>query len=689
MNTVQRTEQLKRQVSALRDLSRRGYWHLGDRERAFRELCEVASRTLGIERASIWIYDKAHSEIICENLYEYSYNRHSSGQKLARTDFPNYFAALEEERAIAADDAAANPMTREFADSYLAPLGITSMLDAPIMTGGRCVGVICHEHVGPMRTWTQEEETFAASLGDFAALTVEVEQRLVVEQRLSESDKELRLALKAASMGTWMWDIAKDKIVWGAEVGPLFGKPAGWSPSGLDGYLALVYPEDRDQVAATLQRVLKQPALPHYLQHRIGFADGSVRWVEARGQAERLTSAKRPRVFIGTLSDCTAQRELEIQLIQAQKMDGIGQLAGGIAHDFNNLLTVVSGFSEVLLADRDMTEDQKNTVGFILDASDRAAALTRQLLAFARRQPLEVSSVDISQLVETVSDLLRRMIGERVPIEVRIAGPAVASVDAGQIEQVIINLGINARDAMEGAGKLLITTESVEYDGLSNESSLAAGQYVCIDVVDAGCGIPAEILPKIFEPFFTTKAVGQGTGLGLSTCYGIVSQSGGEIRVESTVGEGTTFRVMLPETVGVAPDVVDLRILKEKPGNGENVLVIEDEELVRRLTASLLIRAGYKVLTAADGVEAVAVARATELPIDFVVADVVLPGKGGVAVVEDVRQIHPQLRVLFVSGYTPDLPVAELLENGDFLLKPFRPMELTNLVREILDRDSN
>lgn len=641
---------------------------------------------MAVERASIWLFDESRSRIICANLFENGANQHSSAQKLARADYPNYFAALEEERSIAAQDAPNDPVTREFAESYLAPLGITSMLDAPIMTGGRCVGVVCLEHIGPMRTWTQEEESFAASLGDFVALTMEAEQRREVEERLRIREQELRLALKAASMGTWVWHLASDEIIWGDEVGPLFDRPAGFSPAGSAEYLDLVHPEDRDRVEASFQAVIAQPSLPHYMRHRVRTTDGSTRWVETKGQLEGMPSPDKQARFLGTVTDCTEMRELEVQLIQAQKMDGIGQLAGGIAHDFNNLLTAVSGFSHILLADATLSEDQQNSVRFISDASDRAAALTGQLLAFARRQPLEVTAVDVPALIEGVSSLLQRLIGERIALVTQVGEPAVAYVDSGQIEQVLINLGINARDAMPSGGELRITTDSVEYDGREHDRALAAGRYVSIAVSDSGEGIAPEILPQIFEPFFTTKPVGQGTGLGLSTCYGIVKQLGGEIFVESQLGSGTTFTVMLPEVVDVEPRSTNSNAPETKAGGGETILVVEDEELVRRLTVSVLTRAGYHVLIAEEGEQAIKVARSTDQPIDLVVADVVLPGRAGDEIVEDLRRIHPEIAVLFVSGYTPDSAGSEKVRKADFLQKPFRPAELTNLVRDLLDR---
>jgi two-component system cell cycle sensor histidine kinase/response regulator CckA len=689
-----RTEQLQLHAAILRDLSRRGHWHKGDRDRAFRELCQVAAQTLELERASIWIYDESRTRIICADLYERSSDHHSAGQELCRVDYPAYFDALGEARTIAADDARTDPQTREFSDSYLKPLGISSMLDAPILAGGVCVGVVCQEHVGAMRTWTQEEESFAASLGDFAALTIEAEQRRGAEDRLRERDQELRLALDAASMGTWMLDLASGRIEWSDQVARIFGKRTDWTPKRPEDYLALVHPEDREMVAASLKRLLGNPDLPHQLQHRIVVGDESTRWVEIRGQAEPGGAGERRRI-LGTISDHTETRELESQLVHSQKLEGLGQLAGGIAHDFNNLLTVMSGYTEILLADPTLDADQRNSAGFIADACNRAAALTGQLLAFSRRQPVEISSVDVNDLIAGLSDLLRRLIGERVNLQIQLGPPAIVRVDVRQIEQVLINLSINARDAMPGGGTLTVSSTSVGRVQTDTDASAPGGRQVCISVSDTGVGIAEDTLPRIFEPFFTTKPIGKGTGLGLSTCYGIAKRAGGDLLVRSRIGEGTTFSLVLPEATDFdEKESVPIAVPKKTHAEGETILVVEDDDLVRRLVVSVLEREGYRIMEAADGEEAIAIARAQANSLDLVVADLVLPGQSGDRLVDAIRHIRPRVAALYISGYAADAAEGDQSTRGDdlppgeFLQKPFSGEDLTRRVRGLLDRDA-
>ncbi|MCR9092976.1 MAG: ATP-binding protein [bacterium] len=680
------SDQLQQFTSALLNLSRSTTWHSGDRRRAFRELCEKASDALRVARVSVWLLDDSRSKLVCENLLDTRDQTHSSGAELRRSDYPIYFSALDDQRTIAAIDAANHPLTREFAADYLSELGIDSMLDAPIMMGGRSVGVICHEQVGRRRSWTRDEESFAASIGEFAALTLEAELRRSAEKVLQTREQELRIALKAAAMGTWSWSLSSNRVVCSEEVGEILGREYGWSPASHEEFFSIIHPSDRDRVAAEFGSVIRHPELQRFLTYRIMAPDGSIRWIETRGQLEQRSPSGGSDRLLGTMSDCTAYKKLEDQLHQAQRMEGIGQLAGGIAHDFNNLLTVITGFAQVLLDDSELGEDERGSAQMIADASERGAQLTRQLLAFARQQPLKVTRVDLATLVDGVSQLLERMVGDDVTIVIRAIDRPTARVDVGQVEQVLMNLCINARDAISGRGEIAITVSSHELSGSTVECPLPAGRYACIDVVDQGPGIPPEDLDRIFEPFFTTKPAGKGTGLGLSTCYGIARQLGGDIFVRSVPGEGTRFRVLLPED-----DVDDVSdddgvVASRKSGAGRLVLLVEDDEMVRLLNASVLEQAGYRVLTAADGDEAHAVMRAAGRPVDLVVADVVLPGRTGPSVLEELRKLQPSFRSLLVSGHVMDSSEEAEILKGDFLEKPFKPNDLLAMVGEILDR---
>jgi two-component system, cell cycle sensor histidine kinase and response regulator CckA len=389
--------------------------------------------------------------------------------------------------------------------------------------------------------------------------------------------------------------------------------------------------------------------------------------------------------------DVSQRTRLEEQLRQAQKMESIGQLAGGIAHDFNNLLTAIGGYVEFARADLPPDAEVQADLSEIQRATERAATLTRQLLAFARRQRMELQPFDLSALVVSTEKLLRRLIGEHIQLVVE-ATPGLPQIlaDPGQLEQVLINLALNARDAMPQGGKLTITTATVALDPryAHGQSDLPAGDYVLLTVSDTGVGIPPEHLPHLFEPFFTTKPVGQGTGLGLATCYGIIKQHGGMIFISSEFGHGTVVTVYLPRGKAAPVDAAPKPVTMRLPHGTETVLLAEDEPAVRALAARILKACGYTVMVAENGEEALRLARAhAPEPIHLLLTDVVMPKLGGPGLAAQLRTLYPALRVLFISGYT-DLRSASheppALE-ASLLQKPFLPLSLATAVRAILD----
>jgi signal transduction histidine kinase len=375
------------------------------------------------------------------------------------------------------------------------------------------------------------------------------------------------------------------------------------------------------------------------------------------------------------------------QLAQAQKMEAIGQLAGGVAHDFNNLLTVITGFSDMALSRPGVSGELEGDLREIRGAAQRAAELTRQLLAFSRRQIIAPRVLVLNGIVQGAEKLLRRLIGEDVELRT-VLDPALGHVkaDPGQVEQVIVNLAVNARDAMPNGGKLTIETANVELDEAYGKlhASVIPGPHVLLAVSDTGCGMDAAVIAHLFEPFFTTKAPGKGTGLGLATVYGIVKQSGGHVWVYSEPGRGSTFKVYLPR-VDLAPDNPPSPEPRAR-GGSEVVLVVEDDESVRRLACAVLERNGYTTLQASDGVAALEVS-ARNPRIDLVITDVVMPQMGGPEVAEKLRQQRPHLKVLFFSGYTSNAIVHHgILDRGlSFLQKPFTPESLARTVRAVLD----
>jgi signal transduction histidine kinase/ActR/RegA family two-component response regulator len=412
--------------------------------------------------------------------------------------------------------------------------------------------------------------------------------------------------------------------------------------------------------------------------------DGSIIDVEItahpiafEGRAARLVLA----------TDITERRQLEEQLRQAQRMEAVGRLAGGVAHDFNNILTAILGYGDVLGTRLAPDDPRRADLEQILEAASRATELTRQLLAFGRKQVLQPVAIDLNHLVEKLHGMLRRLLGAHVELTTSPA-PELGRVraDAGQIEQVIVNLAVNARDAMPGGGKLTIETRNVELD-LDSGLGVPAGPYVQLAVSDTGSGIDARIRAHIFEPFYTTKSVGKGTGLGLATVHGIVQQSGGAISVYSEPGRGSTFKIYLPR-VADEPLVTPTSVARLAASTGsETVLLVEDDAPVRDLSRRALESRGYRVLVASDGAEGLRVAQAHAGAIDLLVSDVVMPVAGGPELAGNLRPLRPGLRVLFLSGYadTAFARSGELTREAAFLQKPFTPERLAQKVREVLD----
>jgi PAS domain S-box-containing protein len=397
--------------------------------------------------------------------------------------------------------------------------------------------------------------------------------------------------------------------------------------------------------------------------------------------------------FEAIARDMTERHRLEDQLRQAQKMEAVGRLAGGIAHDFNNLLMAVTGYSELLLERLPPDDALRRSAEEIRNAGTRAAALTRQLLTFSRKHVMTPSVLDLNAVVADVERMLRRLIGEDVELTTSLThGIATVKTDRGQLEQVLVNLVVNARDAMPNGGTLRLSTSRVEVGlrDMTRFPGVPPGNYVLLEVTDTGCGMNAETLAHLFEPFFTTKEPGKGTGLGLSTAYAIVAQSGGHILVDSVLGRGTTFRVLLPETVERPSRPMDAPSRGELPRGTETVLVVEDEPGVRDLIRDFLTRCGYKVVEAGSAMEAIEIVAAGRTPIEMLVTDVVMPQMNGRVLAERLVAAQPSLKVLYMSGYTEDRGLEQNVSSGAaFLQKPFTPDMLARKVREVLDAGSS
>lgn len=385
---------------------------------------------------------------------------------------------------------------------------------------------------------------------------------------------------------------------------------------------------------------------------------------------------------------------LQEQLRQSQKVEAVGRLAGGIAHDFNNLLTVIKGYSELSRMGLKEGDALRENMDEIRNAAERAASLTRQLLAFSRRQVMEMKVLDLNTLLRDLEKMLRRIIGENIEMIIQPAEDlGRVRADVGQIEQVIMNLAVNARDAMPNGGKLTIKTANVELDESSARShfDVNPGHYVMFSVSDTGVGMTPEVRERIFEPFFTTKETGKGTGLGLSTAYGIVKQSKGHIWVYSEKEKGSAFKIYLPRVDEPLEEIGNEVLKKELPRGNETILIVEDEEEVRKLAGKILERQGYKILETFDGDDALVACARCKSPIHLMLADVVMPGMSGFELANLLKPLYPEMKILYMSGYTDDAVVRHgVLEKGvNYIQKPFTMERLARKVREMLDKDSD
>jgi two-component system cell cycle sensor histidine kinase/response regulator CckA len=449
-----------------------------------------------------------------------------------------------------------------------------------------------------------------------------------------------------------------------------------------------VHPEDRRLAVDDDSRLR---ALGHAIrEYRFQHKDGTYRWISDEQRLVRDVHGEANEV-VGVWTDITDRKSLEAQLRQAQKLESIGQLAGGVAHDFNNILTVIQGHASLLLAQRETTEFTQESAQQIALASERAAALTRQLLTFSRKQVMQAKVIDLNEVVGNVIKMLKRVLREDVSLLVNYgSNRPMVHADPGMVEQVLMNLAVNARDAMPRGGELTIATanEHIDAEYVSLHGQGSPGEYICLSVTDTGSGISPEVMPRIFEPFFTTKPVGHGTGLGLATVYGIIHQHLGWITVSSELNRGTVFRVYLPMVLeaerGAAEPVRDRTI----PGGHETILLVEDEDAVRTLARNVLERKGYKVIEANSAVEALKNWGQLETKVDLVLTDMVMPG--GMTGLDLIKKLHleqPALPAIFTSGYSVEIVGKEFdLRDGiNFLQKPYGPRRLEQTVRDALD----
>ncbi len=502
-------------------------------------------------------------------------------------------------------------------------------------------------------------------------------------QRLLENSNDIIAVIDAR--GTYLAISGPIKAILGYVPEELVGR------NGFE----LLHPEDSSTTVRALARALDAPGNTHRVENRYRHKLGH--WIALEVVGTNWLHDPGIRGVVLNIREITARKHAELeratlqeQLQQAMKMEAVGRLAGGVAHDFNNLLTVITGNVELACCDLSPADPLYQYLAEVTKAAESAASLTRQLLAFSRRQLIEPKILSLSELVENLRKMLHRLIGEDIELRTALAADlGSVKADPGQFDQVVVNLAVNARDAMPDGGRLTITTANVELDEAycQRHPDMKPGSYVLLAVGDTGHGMPPEVQRRLFEPFFTTKPKGRGTGLGLAVIFGVVKQAGGTIEVDSAPGRGTTFKIHLPRIGEPAEKLARASASPDLPRGHEVILLVEDEQSVRELATSILKRQGYKVLAAANGGEALLLAERRAEPIHLLLTDVVMPGMNGRELSERLLAIRPDLAVLFASGYTEDTIVHHgvLAENLHFIAKPYTLQALAQKVRQVLD----
>ncbi len=523
-------------------------------------------------------------------------------------------------------------------------------------------------------------------------LQQEVAERRLAEEAVKSSEQRFRQIAETIQDVFWMVTPDLREIIyvspayeriWGRTVESLHAHALDWSEA--------IVEEDRARVFAVFGGISSSRSAAS-AEYRIRRPDGEVRWISAHGFPIDDEAGRLYRIT-GVARDITQQKRMESRLIEGSKLQTVGQLAGGIAHDFNTILTAIIGYAELIEQEVPADGPLFKSAEQIGKSATRAATLTQQLLAFSRKQMLQPELIDLNAIVSGIDVVLRRLLSDAV--EVRTAANARhpwVKADVGQVQQVLISLALNARDAMPRGGKLTFETADVTLDETyaASHSEVSAGEYTMIAITDTGDGIPNDVKPHLFEPFFTTKPQGEGTGLGLAMCYGILKQSRGHISVYSEVGHGTTFKVYLPRAERMATKQAPAPSLPEPTlsSGTETILLVEDDAALRGLAGIVLEKQGYRVLTAANGLEAAEIAERGAANIDLLLTDVVMPQMGGKELADRLQPSHPRMKVLFTSAYTEDAIVHHgILDPGiDFLRKPYTPTALSRQARAALDR---
>ncbi len=655
----------------------------GDFEGLSHFITETISTKLRIPRVNIWLFNEDETQLICVDHYDLSTGIHSKGVILKEEDFKDEFQALKTSKYVDAHDALNDPRTKGYAQNYLIPLNIKSMLDTGIRIGDRNRGVICLEYTQIPHKWEEDEISFASQIADQLALTL-----INKEKRSYEFQRNLLIqTIETSTNGMIIFD--SNGLI-------LYLNPAIFN-------LLNVLPEDylNKPITYLTQKVLPIENLD---QKRSEAGKGKIhkeRLEIKRGEKNSVildcsissihNIYENSTHFVIHLTDVTREVKLENDLRQMQKMESIGQLAGGIAHDLNNHLLVIQGYTELIESEIPKNSPLCTYLQEIRSANLKASTLVKQLLAFARKQLLKKESISLNETINDILNMIRRIIKENVKLETFLQ-PNLPNIyaDKNAIEVIIINLCSNANDAMPEGGEIIIETNKTyltkeKVEGIPN---VKEGEFVVLTITDTGIGMDKNTLEHCFEPFFTTKAPGKGTGLGLSTVYGLVQQHDGIIHVYSEPGKGTSFKIYLPTTsIPQQEKKVEESEYPELTGS-ETILIAEDEPAVRAVSIRILERAGYNVISAENGEEALNLFMENIDKIDLVILDIIMPVMGGKEVYEKIKKLKPDTPVLFTSGYSENSIHTNFVihEGYQILQKPYGRLEILKEVRKILDK---
>ncbi|HXJ43176.1 MAG TPA: response regulator, partial [Bryobacteraceae bacterium] len=572
---------------------------------------------------------------------------------------------------------------------------VRSLLVLPLWRGSKPAGELTLYSAEP-GFFNQEELELATEIAESISFALESlerkQQQQNTEAELRDNRERLELVLDAAEEAYWDWDLESERLQQSPRYDAMLGYGPNEVPRGYQSMLSMTHPEDGDRLNREYLAFRTSDKDSMSNEFRMRCKAGEYIWVFARSKIVARNASGKPTRMVGTLTEITDRKRLEDQFRQAQKLESVGRLAGGVAHDFNNLLTVINGYSKLLLARLPQNDPGRQQLEEIRKAGERGEGLTKQLLAFSRKQVTEPRLLKLNDAAGESEAMLRRLVPTNVEFRAFYGARNDEVVtDPSQVHQILMNLVVNACDAMPTGGNLTVQTANVLLDkqDAAEDSGIKIGQHVLLTVSDTGTGMDDETLRHIFEPFFTTKDVGKGTGLGLSTVYGIVQQCGGFVQAESTIGQGTTFKIYLPVAAeGIRPDSTVQPAASTELIGAETILVVEDQESVRNLAVDTLRAYGYSVIAAPGGVDALRLASKHKGPIHLLLTDIMMPSMNGKTLAGEIRRVRPETKVIYMSGYADATvvgsPAGELNPDTAYLQKPFLPEALGIKVRQTL-----